>query len=416
MRSRAFTTTGKLCLPILITALSASQLGCGPAGSGGSGSQSSTPDTTFGDAALNPGNSTSDGANADTNPGSGSNTDSNVIPPGGSEPPPLTGVIFTTTAHGLMVNGNLYANWCDVYLNAGQAPNQACAATGLPEDTYYFQVTDPTGSVLLSSDPIARRMVRAEQGWLVEYLGGASQGCDHQTGSGKCPGAINVQLMPFNGTPDPNGACKVWLTPVSAYDEKNANSSFGFLAGRSLTQTFRCTLQQHWAMAAQLSLASTPGQLEGSIVGGMPPYTCSAVASDEAWIIRACTVKADKLTISYEAEGACKARITMLVADAEGFQTEASQCVNACQECELSPASQKVRQGQPAQDICLTVPCNTSGLALKWSAPAGVALAHDTAKCITPDTSTAGTFNYCITLTGEESVAACCATVEVSAP
>jgi hypothetical protein len=60
-----------------------------------------------------------------------------------------TGAIFTTKSDGTTVDQNIYNLRTDVYLNGGPQ-NQKSA--GLPDGTYYFQVTDPSGAVLLSTD------------------------------------------------------------------------------------------------------------------------------------------------------------------------------------------------------------------------------------------------------------------------
>ena len=67
----------------------------------------------------------------------------------------VSGAIFTTDQNSNFVNGNVYDSMDDVYLNGGPRPNAPCTAAGLPAGDYFFQVTDPSGSQLLSSDSIA---------------------------------------------------------------------------------------------------------------------------------------------------------------------------------------------------------------------------------------------------------------------
>src|SRR5207244_2342098 len=57
----------------------------------------------------------------------------------------LTGAIYTTTKDGTAVNRNAYAAATDVYLSGGP---QNLNASGLPDGTYYFLVTDPSGKTL----------------------------------------------------------------------------------------------------------------------------------------------------------------------------------------------------------------------------------------------------------------------------
>src|SRR5207249_1864274 len=65
----------------------------------------------------------------------------------------LRGAIFTTDQFGSTVNKNLYASKPEVYLDGGPGSNAPATAAGLPDGVYVFQVTDPPGKVLLSTDP-----------------------------------------------------------------------------------------------------------------------------------------------------------------------------------------------------------------------------------------------------------------------
>ncbi len=65
----------------------------------------------------------------------------------------VTGAIFTTLVDGSSVNHNIYNAKQDVYLNGGpNSANAPCTAAGLPNGDYYFQVTDPSGKKILSTD------------------------------------------------------------------------------------------------------------------------------------------------------------------------------------------------------------------------------------------------------------------------
>ena len=109
----------------------------------------------------------------------------------------LSGAIFTTESTGTVVNGNLYTNKTDVYLDGGPQGNAPCSAAGLPEGYYYFQVTDPPGATLLSSDAVSEREVMVSGGLITAYLG-----TTHTVGFGKCAGGISVALAPFDDTPN----------------------------------------------------------------------------------------------------------------------------------------------------------------------------------------------------------------------
>ena len=74
---------------------------------------------------------------------------------------PISGAIYTSTASGTTVNGNVYEAQADVYLNGGP---QSMNPKGLPDGNYYFQVTDPSGAVLLSTDAIICRQLTVTNG------------------------------------------------------------------------------------------------------------------------------------------------------------------------------------------------------------------------------------------------------------
>ncbi len=83
----------------------------------------------------------------------------------------LRGAIFTTTASGAQVNANLYSSKCEVYLDGGPGPNAPAKAAGLPDGDYFFQVTDPNGKHLLSTDVVANRRFLVANGVIIAYTG-----------------------------------------------------------------------------------------------------------------------------------------------------------------------------------------------------------------------------------------------------
>jgi hypothetical protein len=73
----------------------------------------------------------------------------------------VSGAIFTTNVDATIVNANTqYTSKCQVYLDGGPGANAPAGAAGLPDDDYYFQVTDPNGKTLLSTDPVSNRRFR----------------------------------------------------------------------------------------------------------------------------------------------------------------------------------------------------------------------------------------------------------------
>lgn len=144
---------------------------------------------------------------------------------------PVSGAVFTTNANGTFVNGNVYDDRQQPYLNGGPRANAtSCSAPGLPDGDYYFQVTDPAGSVLLSSDDIEQRRVTVTLGLISAHAG------NHTTGLGRC-NDITVQLFPFDVTTNRGGEYKVWMTPVASYAADSG--TFGFVSRYSKTDNFK---------------------------------------------------------------------------------------------------------------------------------------------------------------------------------
>src|SRR3954453_2422680 len=75
----------------------------------------------------------------------------------------VSGSIQTTLPTGATLQGNIYPSKTQVFFTAGP---QNQKASGLPDGLYYFQVTDPSGSTLLSNDPAACRQVVVSGGRL----------------------------------------------------------------------------------------------------------------------------------------------------------------------------------------------------------------------------------------------------------
>src|SRR5438309_706990 len=117
----------------------------------------------------------------------------------------LPGAIFTTLPDGSEVNYNIYALKTDVYLDGGPGPGAPQGAAGLPDGRYVFQVTDPSGKSLLSTDALQCREFDVNAGIITAAVGP----CPHVTGSDIDHGAKTVQLMPYLDTPNPGGEYKV---------------------------------------------------------------------------------------------------------------------------------------------------------------------------------------------------------------
>src|SRR5258708_4355148 len=81
----------------------------------------------------------------------------------------FTGSINSTLGTGTVVNLNQFASKDLVYLNGGP---QNMQSMGLPDGTYYFQVTDPSGGTLLSDDPAVCRQVKVVGGVIAHSFDG----------------------------------------------------------------------------------------------------------------------------------------------------------------------------------------------------------------------------------------------------
>lgn len=169
---------------------------------------------------------------------------------------PLTGAIFTTIADGTIVNANTqYTSKCAVYLDGGPGPNAPAQAAGLPPGDYFFQVTDPSGQTLLSTDVVNnRRFHVSTDGVITAYTG--TGGPVHATGIDQVHpelGAITISLANTNcpsdylNTPNSGGVYKAWVTAVANFvsnptlvDNACGNGCFhGFASSTSKTDNFK---------------------------------------------------------------------------------------------------------------------------------------------------------------------------------
>jgi hypothetical protein len=164
----------------------------------------------------------------------------------------LTGAVWTTTATGDKVNGNIYDQKCPPspdpcvspplvpFLNGG--PAFAHPGSWVPDGLYYFQVTDPAGKVLLSSDDIVCRKFRVytnpDGTKAIEYPL-ADNLCAHEICTDINSGVTTIALCPFDNTPNPGGVYKLWITRVSDYNPADPGSHFGFIHSLCKTDNFK---------------------------------------------------------------------------------------------------------------------------------------------------------------------------------
>jgi len=128
----------------------------------------------------------------------------------------LSGAIFTTNFDGTIVNQNIYPSKDAVYLDGGPGPGAPQTAAGLPDGTYVFQVTDPSGKTLLSTDAARCRQFTVSGGIIT---GVVVTGCQHAThaDANNPPSGVTVQLIPFADTPNNGGEYKAWATPLADF-------------------------------------------------------------------------------------------------------------------------------------------------------------------------------------------------------
>src|SRR5215472_3624351 len=153
---------------------------------------------------------------------------------------PVTGAIWTTDVNGNQVDGNIYAALTDVYLNGGPGLNAPPTAGGLPDGTFVFMVTDPSGKTLLSLDAAQCREFVVSGG----NITGVTGPCPHQTG-GTGNGGVTVQLFPFSQTPNNGGEFKAWATPLGDFPAAClatvdcSTGTHGFTPSMSKTDNFK---------------------------------------------------------------------------------------------------------------------------------------------------------------------------------
>jgi hypothetical protein len=94
-----------------------------------------------------------------------------------------------------------------------------------------FQVTDPSGKKLLSTDAARCRLFDVANGIITNVV---ATGCQHKTGVDVDHGAITVQLMPYLDTPNAGGVYKVWATLVSNYQCSSNIVDCGYKPGSNV--------------------------------------------------------------------------------------------------------------------------------------------------------------------------------------
>ncbi len=173
-----------------------------------------------------------------------------------------SGAVFTTTVDGSRVTANIFTAKTSVFLSGGSGSNAPASVAGLIQGWYVFQVTDPTGTTLLSQDPVGCRRFHVNSHGVIDQVMGGDWTHDgttgyfeHQTGTDAVHGgapsnAITVQLMPFASTPNTSGVYKVWAMLESDFVAANGSEDaltqidppghvHGFVRAKSKVDSFK---------------------------------------------------------------------------------------------------------------------------------------------------------------------------------
>lgn len=153
----------------------------------------------------------------------------------------IAGAIFTTVFDGSEVNFNIYPSKDAVYLDGGPGPGAPQGAAGLDDGTYVFQVTEPSGKTLLSTDLAKCRQFTVSAGIITGVV--AVGGCEHHVGLDIDHGAATVQLIPYLDTPNPGGEYKVWVVKVA--DFLAGCAALGVSNGLNVVDCGRAAGNQH---------------------------------------------------------------------------------------------------------------------------------------------------------------------------
>lgn len=149
----------------------------------------------------------------------------------------INGAIYTSTGDHSAVNANQYPSKPDVYLNGGPSNFPQCTGGKLDDGIYFFQVTDPSGQPLLSSDGILNRKFQVVNGRIAVNLG------THANGGVSPCGSLAIQLFPYDDTPNGGGVYKVWITRVSDFEAACGVGVdcglAGFVPGSTKTDNFK---------------------------------------------------------------------------------------------------------------------------------------------------------------------------------
>ncbi len=241
----------------------------------------------------------------------------------------LTGAIWTSEEIGEQIDGNIYDDKNDVYLNGGPVKE---GAAGLPPSDpldpstfYVFQVTNPSGSVLLSQDKAKCRVFTVGVDGRVNMvipstMFGNGGDCSHDFGVDVDTAALTIQLMPYANTPNNGGEYKAWTTRVDDFAAacgtgidaalnlspngpkglSTCGGSYGFVGGHIKTDNYK--VRAGGKLGSVAGLKYYDGNANGTLdVGelGIP-----------GWPIKICRITSEKGTQGVIPVGQCAETLT----------------------------------------------------------------------------------------------------------
>jgi len=242
-----------------------------------------------------------------------------------------SGAIFTTLVDGSEVNFNQFPSKEAVYLDGGPGPGAPQLAAGLDDGRYVFQVTDPSGKTLLSTDAARCRQFDVLNGIITNVVA-QPDNCQHQTGLDIDHGATTVQLFPYSDTPNPGGVYKVWVVRVENFlagcaqlgvangldvvDAGRAPGNLhGFIPGYTKTDNFKVRRVPIVEIDTRFFDNTTGAQLDGLVV----TWVDTNGASNKKW-----SYWAPQLQVFHEAHvEAVEAGVhTIVIADQPGYKIQ----------------------------------------------------------------------------------------------
>jgi serine-aspartate repeat-containing protein C/D/E len=124
--------------------------------------------------------------------------------------PPISGSIATFGASGPQ---QVFTSKSAVSFAVGSTATPCQSFAYLPDGTYVFQVTNRTGTTLLSTDPASERTITVKNGVISSY-----GGTTHAVGSRTACGSLTIGLAPFNDAGSRDAGYVLWLTPLASFE------------------------------------------------------------------------------------------------------------------------------------------------------------------------------------------------------